>query len=111
MNAGGHLLEQERNSAVIDSDGGVFQVFERLEVATAAHHVFDLGHFHDAPADIVTRFPYGLDNLADRHFEGEERHRVQLDLILLYVTTDRSDFRNAGNGGQLIAQRPILIGA
>ena len=48
------------------------------------------------------------DDFAKRDVIGDERVRIEIDLVLLYEATDRRDFRDAFDGLERVAEIPIL---
>ena len=86
-------------------------VFERADVAAAAHHVFGAAELEQPPAGFGVAGAHGLHDAPDGDAVGLEPVGIEVDLELLAETADRRDFGHARHGFEVIAQIPILAGA
>src|SRR6185437_7824068 len=104
-------IAQQDGRAVVAADCRVGKIVQRMQIPEAADHVACAVHIQLAPANLArTRF-YPVDHSGERNAIGEQLVRVKLHMILLHISADAGDLRNALNSFQLIAKLPILKAA
>src|SRR5437867_3208499 len=108
---GADVANQNRRPVVVRADDDLLYVVDRLDVSPSPHHVLRAVELDEPSADFVVRAPDRFHDLVKREAIGEQRRRLDLDLVLLDEAADRGDFGHAGNGFQPVAKIPILEGA
>jgi hypothetical protein len=97
-------------SVLTRGDDGLFEVPHRSNEAQASNEVLRAIDLESTRADIQVRLANGTGDLFDRHPTCEHGFRVDVDLVLLNVSSDRGDLRNARDGLQCKAHGPVLRG-
>ena len=97
--------------AVLRLEDEVFDVLPAAQIAAAAHHVFGLGHFQRAAADVAVGIADHLGDAHQRDAVNLEFRRVDRDLVLLHEAADARHLGHPRRLGQLVAQIPVLQGA
>ena len=106
------LAQQDRCVALrIDGDGDGLEIVERLDVALAANHELGLRHLDQAPAGLDVGALDRLADLRERHAEGAQLLRIDLDLVLAHEAADRGHLGDTLETHQVVAQVPVLDGA
>src|SRR5262249_51385232 len=82
-----------------------------LGVSTTPHHILGTSGFDQSSTNIVVAAAHRIDYFADRDVVRLKLVGIYVDLILSDKTSERRDFRDTGNGLQVIAKIPVLIAA
>ena len=104
----GDVPDQNGRAVLVHPDGRVLDVLDRLDIAQAAHHKFDLAHFDKSAAHIVVAALQSRAHFRQGNVVGQQFVGIDLDLILLDVAADGSHFGHTGHAHQFIAQKPVL---
>ena len=103
------LVHVDRNSVRVANDDPL-DVINRFDEADAAHDQPRAVRLKDIAADIQVALAHGGDHRAEGQVVGPETIRVDIDLVLLDVATNRRHFGDAGDRIELVSDEPILQG-
>ena len=103
------LLHEDGNSARVANDD-LLDVIYRFDETDAAHDQPCAVRLEDIAADIQVAVAHGGDHCAQGQVVGSEAIRIDVDLVLLDVASNRRDFRDAGDRIELVSDEPILQG-
>ncbi len=106
---GRHVFDADRRAVIRGADHDLLDVFQPLQVSEPADHVLTLGELEHHRADVLVRRPDRLHHACDRDPESSQLDRVDGDFVDLLVSAHRGDFAHAGDGGELVAEVPVLI--
>ena len=104
----GDVAETDRRAGAVGAHGHAAEIVDRLDVAAPAHHVLGAAELEEASAHLVVRAADRVDHVAQRQVVGEQRRRVDLDLVLLDEAAHRGDLGHPRHAGERVAQRPVL---
>ena len=108
---GADVAHQDGHARRAGPERDVRQIAGGVGIAAAAHHVFAAGEFHQPPAHVVVAAAHRRDHFRDRNAVGRQAVGIDVDLILPHEAAERRHFRDARHGLQLVAQKPVLVGA
>src|SRR3546814_11615778 len=89
------------SSDVCSSDLEALDVLDAAQVAAAAHHVFGLGHFDHAAANVAVASSDHLGHPRDRDVELAQADRIHRDRVLAHEAADAGHLGHAGRGGEI----------
>ena len=105
------VLHEDGRAVPLCSQAHLFDVRDAFDVPPAAHHVFASGPLDDTATDVVVALAHRRDHHVDWHVVGEQRVRIDLDLVLLHVAADGCDLGDPCNAAQLILDVPVVQGS
>ena len=104
---GGHLRDVNRR-AVGGADGYLLDVGHRFDEPDAAHDGPGAIGFEHIAADILITATDGLDDVTNPKVDRTQAVRIDIDLVLLDVATDRRDLSHPWHRVELIPNEPVL---
>ena len=106
----GHVLDVDRD-VVRDTHDRALEVFQLGHETERSNHVFDTVDLDTPRAHVEVRVPHRTHDVGQGHPVGAHCGGVDVDLVLLNVSTDRGNLADAFGGSQRIAHGPILNAA
>ena len=94
------ILQRDRRSICTAADDQEIQLVDGLRADDTAQLIVAVGDFNHASAGFLKNALDRRDHLLERNARHGEQGRKDLDLVLLFQSADRGDFRNAGHGLQ-----------
>ena len=81
---------------------------DALDVAAPAHVILRRRDLEDLPADVAVAHLDRAHDVGQRDVVGDERVRIEIDLVLLHEAADGRDFGDALHRFERVAQIPVL---
>jgi hypothetical protein len=104
-----HVFHEHRRARLgVAPHHEVLEVVDRAGVAAPAHHELRAGELEEPTAGLRVPLADRVDERRERHAVGEEARGIGRHLILPHEAADGGDLRDARDGLQLIAKRPVL---
>src|SRR4029434_5077550 len=89
-------------------DDDVLEIADRFNQPYSAHDGPGAVGFQYVAADVLVAVAHRLDDVAERQVVGAKARRIDVDLVLLYMSADGRDFGDTRNSIQLVADEPVL---
>ena len=103
----GHFAEQDGRSAWAAAHGDLAQIVHRGDVALHAEDKFLFRHLHRATTDLSIALLHRHRHVGDGQIVGVHPVRIDRDLVLLHVSTDRGDLGHAIHARELVTEKPV----